>query len=242
MKGLFKKKEDKKSNLDDILARDMEIYLGRMKDIYFINGMKFESEDRESCIVEYSNALSYFQGYLENKFDDATLESGNALNINEEEMLGKAPKYAQRLFQKPKYSGLIYINSSDTYAHMHTDGENVTGVEGVQSIKGLDPKLQKEKINNIFNGMTVEEAAALLTQMRLVQKENSELYRAIYVYHVREEIRKSFYNDIIYAILKSNSQMKVTRARLFADTYGVDFDFIGYEKEDSKELKKKIDC
>ncbi len=234
---MFKKKNEEK----DLVSPDYaSLYINNMKRLYSIVGLKLDDNDKEVLTNEYNTALDYFKNYMEAHFSDEILVNENSLSINEEDMLANATDATKRLFLKPLFSSLIYINKDNSYAHMHTDGCNVTEMEGMESIKGLNPLLAKRKINNIFNGLSIVEAGALLQQMSLLEKE-SELREEIEKNSIRENIRSMFFKCIIYRILDSNSPQRITRARLFADSYNVPFDFTGYEEKVEHKLVKSPD-
>lgn len=236
MRNLFKRNDN--DNKEVVEDKNIKLYLSYMKEFYGLIGLSLDEEDKVKLTDEFNNSLNYFVSYLENTFSDDVLVGSNSISIDEDAMLMGASNEAKNLFCKHKYNKLIYINSSDTYPHMHTDGEYVVEMEGVHTIKGLNQTLQKNSINQIFNGLTIPEAAALLEQMRLLGKDG-ELRQAIATHNVLEMVRRLFYNAIISKVLDSESKMKVTRARLFADTFGVKYDFSKYENEDVKYTLKK---
>lgn len=236
MRNLFKRNDN--VNKEVIEDSNIKLYLSYMKDFYGLIGLRLDEEDKVKLTDKFNNSLNYFVSYLENTFSDDILVGSNSVCIDEDNMLTGASKDAKNLFCRHKYNMLIYINSSDTYPHMHTDGERVVEMEGVHTIKGLNHTLQNNSINKIFTGLTVSEAAALLEQMHLLSKDG-ELKKSIATHNVLEAVRRLFYNAIISKVLDSDSKMKVARARLFADTFGVKYDFSKYENEEVSYTLKK---
>ncbi len=238
----FKKKDKKEKTIDDIIENDVAIYLQYIKDINFMSQAFLSADYKKILASNYVGSINCFVQYLEVTFDDGTLSAGNVLTIDENEMLTSVPDCAKELFLPPAIQDLIYINEPNDYAHMHTENGKVVEMESVHTLRGLDPILRNVKINSLFNGMSVDEAYALLNQMGLVNNGNSELERMLFVYKVKKQIRRLFLRDIIYKLLSRETEMSIVRARLFADTYQVDFDFSYYELklEEQKRLKKDV--
>lgn len=239
---LFGNKDTKKvRTIDMVMDKNTKDYLGYLKDIYSISGLKFTEEDKESSKDDFVRAVDYFKGYMESTFSDEVLLNGNDISINEEDMLRKADGSSRNLFVKPLYRDIIYLCDSVSFSHIHTNGSNVVEAEGIKAMRGLKRELLDVDIDSMFKGLTVVQAAALLTQMGLLETE-SELNREISRVRFCEQMRKILFNSIVYSILDSDSELRVNRARLFADTFGANFSFGQVEREidEQKKLKKDM--
>ena len=107
-------------------------------------------------------------------------------------------------------------------------------------LPGLSRILANSKINKLFNGLTPIDARELLKQMDIYPK-NTELDEVISNYNERLMINQLFLKSIICLLLIRRSTYGINRARLFADSLGISFDFWPYEDkmEQSKILEYK---
>ncbi len=184
----------------------------------------------------FYNAAMHFVNYLETTYPDASFENDNVINLDLEDMLENADDTTKGLFFKPKFRELIYINDCKYFTHFHTDGNVVFEAEGVEALPGLSRVLANNKINKLFEGLTPIEVRELLKQMNIYPKD-TELDKVIDDYYERLTINQSFLKAVIYLLLIRRSSYGVKRARLFADSLGIYFDFKPFEKSEEQNRK-----
>lgn len=184
----------------------------------------------------FYNSAMHFVNYLENTYTDEILSQEQAINLDLNKMLEGANDTTLDLFNKPVFPSLIYINDSQYSTHFHTDGNVVYEAEGIEVLPGLSYALANQKINKLFNGLTPIEVRELLKQMNIYPK-NTELDKVIDSYKERLRVQESFLRSIICLLLIRRSTYGVKRARLFADSLGILFDFEPFEKKEEYTLK-----
>lgn len=198
-------------------------------------------EQREKLVEEYNNAISEIVRYLLVKFPDSTFNSNLPAEIVVTDMYENLSSVAFNMLRIPSYPGIIDIIRGTYSTHFHTEGDRVTEAEEVQVLPGLLPSLRTEKINKIFKGLTVKETRDLLKQMHILPIAN-DLERVIKSYDDRNKVYKNFLRSVIYSLLsKAHTEADIKRARLFAASFDVDFDFTPYEALVTKDNKLKLD-
>lgn len=192
----------------------------------------------EEMAGPFYNSAMHFVNYLENTYTDDILTNDEVIDIDLNKMLEGASNTVIELFSSPTFPNLIYINS--TYStHFHTDGNTIYDAENIQVLPGLSSMLANQKINKIFNGLTPIEARELLKQMSIYPTDkNQELDIVIDNYRERKNVQSAFYKSIICLLLIRRSNYGIKRARLFADSLGIPFDFTPFEKKEEQILKK----
>lgn len=244
--GKNKKKKDKQENTNKKTVSIGEMYL-ECANYYIayqgkIRGIENPLDDKEfyqEWAAPFYNSAMYFVNYLESKYPDQLLTNDEVINLDLADMLENADDITKNLFSKPKFPKLIYLNDSQYSTHFHTDGEIVYEAEGVQILPGLSGLLANEKINKAFNGLNPIEVRELLRQLNIYPKD-TELDSVISNYHEQEVINLGFLKSIIYLLLIRRSDFGVKRARLFADSLGIYFDFEPFEKKEEQFKKFEI--
>ncbi len=232
-----KKNGEEKNPLYELYLKNISHYIFLSKEI--MKPLSYTKENQEYDKKCYIETVNHIVSYLRNTFTNEILKSGNNLEINVGEMCEGINNSVIYSIRKPKYRDIIYIIEETKYPHFHTNGSVVLEAEGIDCLPGLNRDLCKAKINGIFEGMEILEARAMLKQMRLLPIGNN-LEREIYEHDSLEAAHKGLILSVVYNLLMSGNQEDVIRARLFADTFNVDFDFTPYDKEkDIKELKKE---
>lgn len=212
---------------------------------YYINyqgklrGIENPLEDKDfyqECAAPFYNSAMYFVNYLENTYTDEILSGEQVIDLDLDKMLEGADDTTLGLFSNPQFPSLIYIKDSQYSTHFHTNGETVCEAEGVEVLPGLSYALANQKINKLFSGLTPIEVRELLKQMNIYPK-NTELDTVIDSYRERQKIQQGFLRSIICLLLIRRSNYGVKRARLFADSLGISFDFEPFEKKEEQTLK-----
>lgn len=188
------------------------------------NNVFFEEKKQE-----YVKAVLHFANYLKIKYSDSFLSQDPVINLELDEITKNIDRIAATLFFAPTYPDLIYIcRGSYNSAHLHIKNDHVEEAEHLDLLPGLNKILaQNHNFNKIFRGFSVIEVKAFLEQMHILPKD-SELERVIYDYNIRNLIHENFFKSIIYVLLMDNNQYALKRARLFADSLDVKFNFEPY--------------
>lgn len=238
---LNKKKGEKKMTPLDLAE---EKYLQNMKEyvIYnesFYRRLHLPDEGRqEKLMAEYNNAVSEIVNYLLAKFPESSLNGNNSVEIELIDMNENLSNSTFNMLRVPSYPDIIDIKRGSYPTHFHVKGQFIEEAEEVECLKGLNYLLRNGKINKIFKGLTVKEARSLLDQMNILPKDN-ELDQVIINHDERTKLYYNFIRSIIYSLLtKAKSTADIRRARLFAASFDVDFDFEPYEAFINEQEKK----
>lgn len=191
----------------------------------------------EEMAGPFYNSAMHFVNFLEGTYNDESLCGDEVFEIDINKMLENADNKTLELFSNPKYPELIYLNDGLYSTHFHTDGQKIYETENIQVLPGLSSCLANDKINKLFNGLNPVEARELLKQMRIYPND-TELDLVIDDYMERKNIQYSFYKSIICLLLIRRSNYGIKRARLFADSLDVPFDFTPFER-DLEQIQKK---
>lgn len=227
--------------LYDLYIKNISQYVFLSKEM--MKPLSYDDEDKENDKQSYIETVEHIVSYLRNTFTSEVLKSGNSLEIDKNEMCKDINNSVIYSIREPEFRDIIYIIEETKYPHFHTNGSVIVEAEGVHCLPGLNRELCKPKINNIFEGMEVTEARAMLNQMRLLPRGNN-LEREIFIHDLAMSMHKGLLLSIIYNLLMTRDADDILRARLFASSFGVDFDFTPYEEKEQntgKKLNKKID-
>ncbi len=228
--------EKKEISIGDRYLECANRYIEYQGKLRYVENPLDDKEFYQEWAGYFYNAAMHFVNYLETTYSDVAFENENVINLNLEEMLENADDTTRGLFFKPKFPALIYINDSRYFTHFHTDGDIVIESEGVEALPGLSRVLARNKINKLFEGLTPIEVRELLKQMSIYPKD-TELDKAIDDYGERSTINQSFLKAVIYLLLIRRSSYGIKRARLFADSLGIYFDFKPFEKSEEQNRK-----
>lgn len=245
---IFGRKNKNKNNGEKPLKRPLtigEIYLECAS--YYINyhgkirGIENPVDNKEfyeEMAGPFYNSAMHFVNYLEKTYTDDVLNNGEVIDLDLSKMLEGASDTALGLFNSPTFPELIYINKQFS-THFHTDGKTIIDAEGIEVLPGLSSLLANAKINKLFNGLTPIEARELLKQMNIYPN-GIELNEVINNYRERQNIQYAFYKSIICLLLIRRSNNGIKRARLFADSLDVSFDFSRFEKDTEYKRNKTL--
>ena len=229
--------EKKQPSIGEIYLECASYYIKYQGKVHNIENPLENDEFYREWATPFYNSAMYFVNYMENNYPDSVLVDDDVLDLDLSEMLEGADSTAKDLFFKPKFPELIYINESLYSTHLHTDGDVVFEAESIEVLPGLSKALANQKINKLFNGLTPIEVKELLKQMNIYPKD-SELDQVISYYKEKEFVNYNFLKSIVCLLLIRRSNYDVKRARLFADSLGIYFDFAPFEKEQTHTLKK----
>ena len=240
----FKKKEQKELTPFDIITKN---YLDNLSEYIRFNEKYFKSydlegsEDREQQLTnEYNAAINELVNYLYSKFPDSIFNSNCPVEINIPDMCENISNFTFNMLKIPKYPAIIDIDRDEYSTHFHTVGDKVVEAENVQVLPGILPSLRNSKINKIFEGRTIKETRDLLKQMRILPITN-DLDKVIVAYDERNRIYKGFLRSVIYSLLsKARTPQDIQRARLFADSFELDFDFKPFDSLVTQNPKLKL--
>lgn len=245
---LFGKRKEKKQqgenktvkqhySISDIYLECANTYINYYGKLKGIENPVDNKEFYQEMAGPFYNSAMHFVNYLENSYTDEILNQDQVINLDLNKMLEGADDTTLGLFNKPTFPSLIYINDGQYSTHFHTDGNVIFEAEGIEVLPGLSYALANQKINKLFNGLTPIEVRELLKQMNIYPKD-TELDKVIDDYKERLKIHESFLISIICLLLIRRNGYGIKRARLFADSLGISFDFEPFEKKDEYTLKR----
>lgn len=250
---LFGKKKKEKDNTErDIIEKETMV---NPSDIYIKNVNEYVSyygkllnvdkplEDFEfykKYAVPYYNSAMNIVNFVGDKYPDEVLDNDDVIEFDYEGLVNQMNSETKSLFFKPNFPDLIYINESKYYTHFHVQNNIVTDAEGVEVLPGLSYSLANQKINRLFEGLSVIELRDLLFQMGILPKD-SELQRVIDINKELTYYNKKFLESVVALFLVVHrTKYAVKRARFFADSLGIDFDFSHFEKKEENQKKLVI--
>lgn len=227
--------KDEKNELNELYLANLSEYIRFSKEL--MKPLSYDKDSQEYDVKQYNEAINYIVDYLRNNFSDEQLKNGASLEIDINSLLSGTKNIVMYNILEPQFRDLIYIISESSYPHFHTDGKCVIEAEGINYLPGLDGYLRQPKINDMFKGMEIMEARAMLKQMRLLPPLNN-LESEINIYENMKSIHRHFILSVVYILLMSKEPSDVVRARLFAASFNVDFDFAPYDKDPKQDDKK----
>lgn len=246
---LFGKKEKNKNNdcsiqkplyPSDIYIRNVNEYVTYYGNLLGVEKPLENSEFYKKYAVPYYNSAMNIVNFVSDKYPDDVLASDDAIDFDYDGLVSQMDDETKSLFFKPNFPELIYINESKYYTHFHIQDNIVADAEGVEVLPGLSYTLANQKINRLFEGLNVCELRDLLFQMGILPKE-SELQRVVDINRELSYHNKKFLESVIALFLVVHkTQYAVKRARLFADSLGIDFDFSPFEKKEDNHKKLVI--
>ena len=211
-------------------------YQGKMNNV---SNPLDNSDFYKQYAAPFYNSAMYFANYIDNIYTEDVLESNNIPEINISCMLQNASEENRKFFCSPKYPEIMHIKASDYTSHFHIKENIIEEAEDIHLLPGLSDLLANERINQLFVGLTPIEALALLEQMNICPK-NSTLEQYINKYKEMKYVNEGFLMSIVCLLLIRRTKHSVTRARLFADSLGIDFDFSQFELNNAMTLKRDL--
>ena len=175
--------------------------------------------------------------FFEKCYPDDVLATDEVLEFDYNGLVSQMNYEMKSLFLKPQFPDLIYIDKAKYSTHFHVEDNIVTDAEGIETLPGLSSALANQKINRLFEGLSVIEVSELLLQMGILPKE-SELQSTINKYIELTYYNKTFLESVIALFLViRRTKYAFKRARFFADSLGIEFDFSLFEKENENTKK-----
>ena len=245
---LFGKKKKEKEiieketivNPSDIYIKNVNEYVSYYGKLLNVDKPLDDFEFYKKYAVPYYNSAMNIVNFVGDKYPDDVLASDDVIEFDYDGLVSQMNDETKSLFFKPNFPDLIYINESKYFTHFHVQDNVVTDAEGVEVLPGLSYSLANQKINRLFEGLSVYELRDLLFQMGILPKD-SELQRVIDINNELSYFNKKFLESVVALFLVVHrTQYAVKRARLFADSLGIDFDFTPFEKKEDNHKKLVI--
>lgn len=245
---LFGKKKKEKEiieketivNPSDIYIKNVNEYVSYYGKLLNVDKPLDDFEFYKKYAVPYYNSAMNIVNFVGDKYPDDVLASDDVIEFDYDGLVSQMNDETKSLFFKPNFPNLIYINESKYFTHFHVQDNVVTDSEGVEFLPGLSYSLANQKINRLFEGLSVYELRDLLFQMGILPKD-SELQRVIDINNELSYFNKKFLESVVALFLVVHrTQYALKRARLFADSLGIDFDFTPFEKKEDNHKKLVI--
>lgn len=225
------------NQLWSLYLNNVSEYIRFIQEISYDSPQTKEKEFIEAQSLEYYNACKHFVDFMIKNYSKKMFDGNNLIDLDIEKMTSGAKRECLNLFYIPRFSDLIYIDDKRYSTHFHTDGKFITEAENLHALPNLNTGLLSGKLNKIFVGLTIPEARDLLKQMNILPP-NSELDREIINYQTMYSLHNKFLLSIIYLLLMDGEVYNFKRAKLFADSLGVIFNFEAYEPQEEIRGKK----
>lgn len=234
-RNTIKNGDVKNNDLQNSYLENISRYIRYSREI--MKPLSYDKDNQEYDIKSYTETINHLVEYLRSTFTTDVLKDGSSLELDVKKMCEGIDNAVIYSLYEPKFRDIIYILSEEKYPHFHTNGKYVLSAEGINCMPGLNVNLRKYRINEIFEGFDMFEARDLLRQMKLLPP-NNNLEREIHLYEQATMIHKDFILSVVYNLLMSGEADDIVRARLFADSFGIDFDFKPYEGKDKEDTRK----
>lgn len=240
-KGEKKKKEDviqvKPLEASDIYMRNINEYVEYYGKLMDVKNPLDDMEFYERIAVPYYNAAMNIVNFVNDNYSDEMISSGEVVDFDINGLINQMTDDTKRLFFKPNFPSLIYIDEGRYFTHFHVQDDKVYEAEGVEVLPGLSRTLANEKINRLFEGLSPVEVRDLLQQMSILPR-NTELEKVIKNYNELFYLNKRFLESVIcLLIVVQRNKYSMSKARFLADSLGIYFDFSILEQKDVSEKK-----
>lgn len=244
---LFGKRKNKKEvEVTEKIVAPSDIYIKNVSEYVEYYGKKLNIENPvddfpfyEKMAVPYYNSAMKIVDYVKNKYPDELFVNDDVIEFDYKDFVEQMDDNTKALFFVPNYPELIYVGNGISYAHFHVRDNVIEEAENLEQLPGLIDALADKKINKFFNGLGIVEARDLLLQMKILPRD-SELDKVINEHNDLEYLNKKYLESVVALFLVINkNKYSVKRARLFADSLGIEFDFKYYEK-DEEVLEKRL--
>lgn len=227
-------------NPSDIYIKNVNEYVSYYGKLLNVDKPLDDFDFYKKYAVPYYNSAMNIVNFVGDKYPDDVLASDDVIEFDYDGLVSQMDDETKSLFFKPNFPELIYINESKYFTHFHVQDNVVTDAEGVEVLPGLSYSLANQKINRLFEGLSVYELRDLLFQMGILPKD-SELQRVIDINKELSYFNKKFLESVVALFLVVHrTQYALKRARLFADSLGIDFDFTPFEKKEDNHKKLVI--
>ena len=246
---LFGKNDKKKKDVSiivkplgasDIYMRNINEYVEYYGKLLDVQNPLEDMEFYERIAVPYYNAALNIVNFVNNNYPDELFTTENVIEFDINGLVEQMSDEAKKLFFKPNFPSLIYIDEGKYFTHFHVQDDKVYEAEGIQALPGLSGALANEKINRLFEGLSPIEVRDLLVQMNILPK-NSELENVINNYNAQVYFNQKFLESTICLLLVvQRNNIGVNKARFLADNLGIKFDFTPFEKHEEKEKNLAI--
>ncbi len=233
-------KIEKKVCASDIYLRNLNEYIEFYASLVDKQNPLDDMSFYNMYAVPYYNAATQIADYLKEKYPDTVFSSEDVITLDVDDMIQAMNDETKEFFLKPKYPNLIYIDNTRYFTHFHVQDGVVFETEGIEALPGLSRTLANTKINKLFNGLNVTEVKDLLKQMNILP-ENTELEGCITMHKKLNQLNEKFLESVVCLLLiLSKNNSTIARARLFADSMGIYFDFQPFEVEMNPEKKLQL--
>lgn len=236
-----KKEEDVKEKVvsaSDIYIRNVEEYIIYYGKMMMVKNPLDDKEFYEKYAVFYYRAAMEIVEFINENYPDSKFVGDEVIDFDYEGLLEKMRDETKSLFFKPNFPELIYIDAGRYSTHFHVQEDKVCEAEFVQVLPGLSRSLANEKINKLFTGLGVVELRDLLVQMNILPKD-SELEETIEKHRELSRLNDKFLESVIALLLVvDRGRCTLKRARLFADSLGINFNFKPFEELEERKNKE----
>lgn len=186
--------------------------------------------ERENYLNKYVDAVIFVVNYLRNLFTNDKLDNNDDLFFDLNDMCNCAINGTRYIIEYPKLPDTIPLINETRMPqfHINVDDNTIDKAEYMIMLPNYNCTISDDKFCSFFKDLTVYEAKSLLEQMNLFPK-NGLFDITIQFYDEEKVIHNNFFLNIIYMLLKTKNKYDVKRARIFADSLGIAFDFTPYE-------------
>jgi hypothetical protein len=245
---LFKKnKNNKEETKQKSMLTPSDIYIKNIYEYVNYHGKKIGMENPSDNIeffkkmaAPYYNTAMNIVKYVTEKYTDDILNTDEVIEFDYDDFIKMMDEETKSFFFPPNYPSLIYIDASRFTTYFHVANNVISESENIEVLPGLSSALANKKINKLFNGLEIPEVRYLLLQMGILPN-NTELEKVIIEHNEYVYLNKRYLESVVSLFLildRKNFSLK--RARLFADSLGISFDFSPFEQKEFLEKKLSL--
>ncbi len=224
------KKSDSKSETSNV-----SVVTDGLKSYVEFN-QEFAEFNNEEYSLEYINAIRSIVDYLQHLYHNKT-QDDIVPEININDMSQGISDFIISLLPPQSINKLIYIINDKNSAHFHVNNNQVEIAENLCTLPSLNFKVRTINLDNIFTGLTIFQAYALLNQMNVLPPKNN-LDKEIETYYKRVKLHILIIKDIVASLLLSPSKENYKIAQIFISYFDPDFNLPPYKTTIEENPKK----
>ncbi len=228
----FKNSQEETSH-SPIIANGVDEYVKYNQDLLAFPNKEIQEMDAIEYINAIKSIVNYLQSFYQNKTDNELIPE-----INVDEMSQGIPRLIIHLLSSPSVNDIVYIIDDMNSAHFHVNNNIVEMAENLCTLPGLNYEVRTIDLDDIFTGLTIFQARALLSQMNVLPPKNN-LDQQINSYFQRVKLHHLIIKDIVSTLLISPNDENYKIAQIFISYFEPDFKLPPY-KSPLEESPKKL--
>lgn len=220
-------------NHSPVIANGVDEYVKYNQDLLAFPNKELQEIDSVEYINAIRNIANYLQSFYQNKTDSEFIPE-----LNVDDMSQGIPRLIIHLLASPSINDIIYIIDDMKSAHFHVNNNQIEMAENMCTLPGLNYEVRTINLDDVFTGLTIFQARALLSQMNILPPQNN-LDQQINSYFQRVKLHHLIIKDIVSTLLISPNDENYKIAQIFISYFEPAFKLPPY-KSPIEESSKKL--